>query len=186
MIFEPLPLHGACLVHQERHADERGFFARTICAREFAEHGLNGTFVQSSVSYNRKRGTVRGMHFQWPPFAEAKLVRCIAGSIHDVLLDLRPESDTFLQHLSVPLDAAAGSAVFIPHGLAHGFQTLTDNAEVMYHMTDEFQPESAGGFRWSDPAFGISLPLPVAAISARDSDYQEFDHTAFLRRYSVR
>lgn len=186
MIFEPLELAGAWLVHQERLADERGFFARTICVKEFAARGLNGAFIQSSVSFNKVQGTVRGMHFQWPPFAETKLVRCVAGGIQDVLIDLRPESATFLRHLQVRLDAATGSAVYIPPGFAHGFQTLADGTEVQYHMTDEFQPGSAGGFRWNDPAFGIELGLPVAMISARDAGYAAFDRAAYLQELDRR
>jgi dTDP-4-dehydrorhamnose 3,5-epimerase len=186
MLFEPLPLGGAWLVKQERASDERGFFARTFCVREFAAQGLNGSFVQSSVSWNRQRGTVRGMHFQWPPSAEAKLVRCTRGSIEDILLDLRPRSGTFLRHVAVRLDAASGDAVYIPEGFAHGFQTLVDDVEVQYHMTTEFQPAVAGGFRWNDPAFSIRLPLEVAAIAARDAGYADFDRAAYEQEFTAR
>jgi dTDP-4-dehydrorhamnose 3,5-epimerase len=181
--FEPLPLAGAWLVHPEPASDERGFFARSFCTREFADHGLNASFVQSSISYNRLAGTLRGMHFQWPPSMEAKLVRCVAGAIHDILLDLRPGSVTFLKHVHVVLDAQNRSSVYIPPGFAHGFQTLADDAEVQYHMTDEFQPDVAGGFRWNDPAFGITLPLPVTMISTRDAQYAAFDRTTYIERF---
>lgn len=180
MIFESLPLEGAWLVRPEKAVDERGFFARILCTKEFAAHGLNGAFVQASISHNRLRGTVRGMHFQWPPSAETKLVRCIRGSVRDVLIDLRPASVTFLQHTAVTLDDAADDAVYIPPGFAHGFQTLTDNALVQYHMTDEFRPDLAGGFRWDDPAFGITLPLPISIIAPRDAQYPAFDRASHI------
>ena len=158
MRFEPLNLQGAWLITPEQLADERGFFARTICVREFAAQGLNGSFVQSSISYNRRRGTFRGMHFQWPPSREAKLVRCVRGSIVDILLDLRPDSASFLLSERVTLDDSKRNSVYIPSGFGHGFQTLADETEVQYHMTDEFQPELSGGFRWDDPAFPRAFP----------------------------
>jgi dTDP-4-dehydrorhamnose 3,5-epimerase len=184
--FESLPLDGAWLVRPERAVDDRGFFARTICVREFAGRGLNAAFVQSSISWNAKRGTFRGMHFQWPPSDEAKLVRCTRGSIDDILLDLRPASSTFLQHVVVRLGEDSRDAVYIPAGFAHGFQTLVDGVEVQYHMTDEFRPELADGFRWDDPAFSITLPLEVAAIAPRDAGYASFDRTAYIRNFRAR
>jgi dTDP-4-dehydrorhamnose 3,5-epimerase len=184
MIFESLPLEGVWLIRPEKAMDERGFFARMICVKEFAAHGLNGAFVQASLSHNVRCGTVRGMHFQWPPSAEAKLVRCIRGSICDVLIDLRPASPTFLQHLAVTLDDAADDAIYVPPGFAHGFQTLADNALVQYHMTDEFRPDLAAGFCWSDPAFGIQLPLPVSVISARDAAYPAFELQSYISQFS--
>src|SRR6202140_1534109 len=132
MLFETLELSGAALVKMERHSDERGFFARSVCVEEFHAHGLPAAFVQSSVSWNRRRGTVRGMHFQWPPSREGKLVRCLRGSVFDVLLDLRPGSPSYLRHISVTLDEENRDALFIPHGIAHGFQTLSDSTEVLY------------------------------------------------------
>jgi len=183
MIFEPLPLDGAWLLRPERMVDARGYFARTICTREFAAHGINGGFVQASVSYNARRGTVRGMHFQWPPGEEDKLVQCIQGAIHDVLVDLRPGSRTFLRSTSVRLDAAGVDAVYIPAGLAHGFQTLADESLVQYHMTQEFRPGLAHGYRWDDPAFGIELPLPVEVIAERDATYPAFDVQEHRRRH---
>jgi dTDP-4-dehydrorhamnose 3,5-epimerase len=184
MKFEPLPLDGAWLVRPVKSFDARGFFARIICTKEFAERGLNGAFVQCSLSKNDRRGTVRGMHFQWPPSCEAKLVRCISGSVQDVLLDLRPDSASFLQHASVTLSADNAEAVFIPAGFGHGFQTLTDETIVQYHMTDEFRPDLAGGFRWNDPAFSIQLPLPVSIIATRDAEYPLFDRASYERRYN--
>lgn len=183
MIFESLPLDGAWLIRPEKATDERGFFARIICVKEFAAHGLQGAFVQSSISHNRLRGTVRGMHFQWPPSREAKLVRCVRGGIRDMLIDLRPGSATFLRHAAVTLDDVGDDAVYIPAGFAHGFQTLADDSLVQYHMTDEFRPDLAGGFRWNDPAFSITLPLPVSVISPRDATYPPFDEKSHVSRY---
>lgn len=183
MRFEPLALDGAWLVTPVPAEDHRGFFARTICATEFLQHGLEGRFVQSSISFNRKQGTFRGMHFQWPPSREAKLVRCLRGSVADILLDLRPDSRSYLRHMTITLDDASRIAVYIPTGFAHGFQTLTDNAEVQYHMTDDFQPALNDGFRWTDRAFGISLPLPVSVISARDTEYPDFDREGYETRF---
>jgi dTDP-4-dehydrorhamnose 3,5-epimerase len=180
MRIEPLPLAGACTLGLEPHEDARGFFARIFCAREFAAAGLPTAFVQSSLSRNRRRGTVRGLHFQWPPSREAKLVRCVAGALHDVLLDLRPGSPTYLQSIGVLLDAVVGTALFIPHGVAHGFQTLADDTDVLYSMTDFQEPGLAAGFHWKDPAFGIDWPFTeAAAISERDRDAAAFDRVAF-------
>src|SRR6266513_2158898 len=136
MLFEALELSGAALVKMERHVDERGFFARSVCVEEFRAHGLPAGFVQSSVAWNRRRGTVRGLHFQWPPSREGKLVRCLRGAIHDLLLDLRPAEPTYLRHRAVLLDEDNRDAVFVPAGVAHGFQTLADDCEVLYEMTD--------------------------------------------------
>jgi dTDP-4-dehydrorhamnose 3,5-epimerase len=190
MRFEPLAIAGAVLVKMEPHADLRGFFARSFCADEFAAHGLPTQLVQSSVSYNDRSGTVRGMHFQWPPSREAKLVRCVRGRLCDVLLDLRPQSPTYLKHAMIALDEDNRDAVFIPHGIAHGFQTLTARTEVLYQMTDVFAPNLAAGLRWDDPALGI--PWPAASdivISERDSTYPDFDRHDFeaelARRESV-
>jgi dTDP-4-dehydrorhamnose 3,5-epimerase len=180
MLFEPLELAGAALVHMERHCDQRGFFARTVCVSEFQAHNLPANFVQTSVSWNRRRGTLRGMHFQWPPSKEGKLVRCLRGAIHDVLLDLRPDQPTYLRHYAVTLDQENRDAVFIPAGVAHGFQTLADDSEVLYQMTDMHAPALASGVRWDDPAFGISWPITVAVVmSARDAAYQNFDNRSF-------
>lgn len=180
MRFDALDIEGAALVRIERHEDERGFFARTFCVEEFASAGLPAAAVQSSISYNARRGTVRGMHFQWPPSREGKLVRCLRGAVHDVLLDLRPRSPTYLRHAAIVLDDQNRDAVFIPHGVAHGFQTLDDHAEILYQMTDVYQPDLAAGVRWNDPAFGIRWPSAVASvISGRDANYPDFDRERF-------
>jgi dTDP-4-dehydrorhamnose 3,5-epimerase len=180
MRFEALGIHQACLARIERHTDERGFFARTFCAREFGDAGLPTAAVQSSVSFNTRRGTVRGMHFQWPPSQEGKLVRCLRGSVFEVLLDLRPDSPTYLRHVSVRLEEESRDAVFIPHGIAHGFQTLSDATEVLYQMTDVYAPELGAGVRWNDPSFAIEWPMSSGiVISERDAHYPDFDREAF-------
>ena len=175
-----LGIHQALLVRLERNSDERGFFARTFCTREFGGAGLPQEVVQASISFNTRRGTVRGMHFQWPPSQEGKLVRCVRGSLYDVLLDLRPDSPSYLRHVSVQLDEDNRDAVFIPHGIAHGFQTLSDATEVLYQMTDAYAPELATGVRWNDPAFAIEWPMSSGiVISDRDARYPDFDRKAF-------
>jgi dTDP-4-dehydrorhamnose 3,5-epimerase len=180
MRFEPLAIDGAALVGIERHPDSRGFFARTFCVDEFAAAGLATQAVQASVSYNEHAGTVRGMHFQWPPSREGKLVRCIRGRLRDVLLDMRPPSPTYLQHVAVTLDEDNRDAVFIPPGIAHGFQTLLPRTEVLYQMTDRFAPGLAAGVRWNDPAFSISwMTMPQLTISERDAGYPDFDRREF-------
>ena len=167
------------LVSIEPKVDSRGFFARTICRREFAAARLRADFVQASVSFSEHRGTVRGLHFQWPPSAEDKLVRCVAGALHEVLLDLRPGSASYLEHVTITLDAERRDAVFIPAGIAHGYQTLADRTEVLYEMTDFYAPELATGVRWNDPAFGIEWPIAEITISERDDAYPDFDKPAF-------
>ncbi len=180
MRFEPLEIPGAALVHIEPHPDIRGFFARTVCVEEFVANGLPTVFVQSSISYNRRRGTVRGLHFQWPPSREGKLVRCIRGAVLDVLLDFRPASPTYLEHRAVRLDEENRDAVFIPSGVVHGFQTLADDTEVLYQMTDFHAPDLAAGVRWNDPVFGIAWPQTAdVVISERDASYPDFDRGRF-------
>jgi dTDP-4-dehydrorhamnose 3,5-epimerase len=187
MRFEHLSIDQAVLVKIERHADERGFFARTFCAREFSDAGLPIENVQSSVSFNARRGTVRGMHFQWPPSREDKLVRCVKGSVFDVLLDLRPSSPSYLRHVAVELDEENRNAVFIPHGVAHGFQTLVDTTEVLYQMTDFYAPDLAAGVRWNDPSFAIDWPTSRnIVISERDARYPNFDRQAFEQELVLR
>lgn len=175
MIFEPAPLAGAFLVRLEPRWDERGFFARIFCREEYREHGLNNEMVQSSLSYNRLRGTLRGLHYQAPPHAEAKLVRCIRGRIHDVLVDLRADESTFKRHWAVELSAQNREMVYVPEGLAHGFLTLEDHTEVMYQMSTSYHPESARGLRYDDPAFAIRWPFPPAVIGPRDLGFAPFD-----------
>ena len=182
MRFEPLEIAGAMLIRIEPHTDRRGLFARTVCVEEFRRHGVPADFVQASVSYNRRRGTVRGMHFQWPPSREGKLVRCVRGAIHDVLLDIRPGEPTYLQHRAVVLDQENRDAVFIPPGVAHGFQTLAEESEILYQMTDFHAPDLAGGMRWNDPALGIDWPIRSdVTISERDAGYPDFDSGQFAR-----
>ena len=169
MRFVPTELEGAWIVEPERHSDERGFFARSWCQKGFTQHGLNPNLVQCNISFNRYQGTVRGMHFQKAPHEEAKLVRCTSGAIFDIIVDLRPNSATFLQHIGVQLDSMERNALFIPEGFAHGFQTLDDCTEVLYQMSIEYRPESATGLRWNDPALQIEWPLPISVISDKDS-----------------
>jgi dTDP-4-dehydrorhamnose 3,5-epimerase len=179
--FEPLAIDGAALVRIDPHPDARGFFARTFCVQEFAAAGLPTAALQASVSYNEHAGTVRGMHFQWPPSREGKLIRCIRGRLYDVLLDLRPRSSTYLQHVGVTLDDENRDAVFIPHGIAHGFQTQLPRTEILYQMTDYFAPELAAGVRWNDPAFAIRWPRHDIHnhISDRDAAYPDFNRQQF-------
>jgi dTDP-4-dehydrorhamnose 3,5-epimerase len=168
-----LPLGGAHLVELEPVADERGFFARTWCAEEFHTYGLSSSLAQCSISYNKCRGTLRGLHFQAEPHAEAKLVRCTAGAIYDVILDLRPASDTYGKWFAVELTATNRKTLYIPEGLAHGFQTLVDDTEVFYQMSVNFHLESARGVRWNDPLFGIEWPVHDPTISQRDRSFPD-------------
>jgi dTDP-4-dehydrorhamnose 3,5-epimerase len=172
--FTATPIPGAWFVELDRKADERGYFARSWCRDEFAARGLPDVMVQASISHNTARGTLRGMHFQRAPSREAKLVRCQAGRVVDVIVDLRPESPAFCRHHAVELSAASGAALFIPPGVAHGFQTLEPDCDVYYMMSDVYQPELAGGVRHDDPAFGIRWPLPVAVIAPRDAAFPDF------------
>lgn len=175
MEFIATNLPGVFEIQIERRSDNRGFFARTWCEKEFAEHGLNPKLVQCNVSYNSRQGTLRGMHFQLAPHAEAKLVRCTRGSIYDVILDLRPESPAFKQWLGLTLTAQNRVMAYIPEGCAHGFITLEDDTEVFYQMSEFYDPESARGVRWDDPSFGIVWPAKVEVISERDADYPNFE-----------
>lgn len=175
MIFHDLEIPGAFLLEPERKQDRRGFFARTFCRNELEDRGLDPAVVQCNISVNRRRGTVRGMHWQADPYSEVKLVRCTAGAIHDVILDLRPHSPTFKRHLGVDLDADNRLSLYIPKGLAHGFQSLEDDTEAFYQMSEFFHPDHARGVRWDDPAFSISWPLPVTEISDRDLAFPNFE-----------
>ncbi|MEZ4867881.1 MAG: dTDP-4-dehydrorhamnose 3,5-epimerase [Caldilineaceae bacterium] len=174
MLFRPTDLADAYLIELQRFADERGFFARTWCERELGEQQLDTDLVQCNVSFNHREGTVRGMHYQTEPHAETKIVRCTRGAIYDVIVDLRPASPTFLQWTGVTLSADNRLQLYIPKGFAHGFQTLTDETEVFYQMSAFYAPDYARGFRWNDPLFQISWPLPVTIISARDRDYPDY------------
>lgn len=173
MIFQALALAGAFVVEIDPRRDERGFFARTFCRDEFRAHGLCDDFPQCSVSFNQKRATLRGMHYQEPPHAEVKLVRCTQGAIHDVIVDLRPGSPTLRKWVAVELSAANRRALYIPEGLAHGFLTLEDETEVYYQISRPHHPEAARGVRYDDPAFGIRWPVPPAVIALRDRSYPD-------------
>lgn len=168
MIFVPTPIAGAWVVELQRLEDDRGFFARSFCQREFAAHGLSPALAQCNVSFNRRRGTLRGLHYQAAPHEEAKVVRCTQGAIWDVVVDLRPASPTYRRWHSVELSAANRRALYVGEGLAHGFQTLTEDSEVLYLMSEFFHAESSRGARWDDPAFGISWPIAEPHMSARD------------------
>jgi dTDP-4-dehydrorhamnose 3,5-epimerase len=174
MIFRETKLTGTFLIEPERREDERGFFARTVCEREFQAKGIETRWVQCSISFNKRKGTLRGLHYQTVPFAEAKLVRCTMGSIFDVIVDLRPASPGFGQHVAVILSAQNRTALYIPKGLAHGFQTLEDASEVLYQMSEFYVPEAAVGVRWNDPAFGIDWPNRDPIMSDRDRRYEDF------------
>lgn len=174
MIFSETDLFGAFLIEPELLADERGFFARVWCRREFTDNALATEFVQSSISFSRARGTLRGMHFQRAPHEEDKLIRCTRGGIHDVIVDLRPDSPTFLRHVEATLTADNRMMLYVPKGFAHGFLTLEDGTEVTYSMSEYHQPEYAGGVRWDDPALGIEWPDEVRVISERDRAFPDF------------
>ncbi len=177
MIFKETRLKGAYAIDLQPQSDERGFFARSFCRQEFEAHGLNPVIAQCNVSYNRMRGTLRGMHYQEPPYEEAKLIRCSRGALYDVIVDLRPESPTFRQWLAVEMRADSvtpATMLYVPEGFAHGFQTLADETEVCYQMSEFYAPSSARGFRWNDPMFGIEWPEPVRVISERDRSYPDF------------
>ena len=178
MRFIPATLAGVVLIEPEPHHDERGFFARTFCTREFGAQGLETAFVQHSVSHSRLRGTVRGMHFQRAPHAEVKVVRCIAGAIRDVLVDLRPESPTFGRWEGFDLTAGNGRSLYVPKGVAHGFQTLEAETVVAYLISEFYAPEAASGVRHDDPAFGIDWPLSISAISEKDRNWPDFARQA--------
>jgi dTDP-4-dehydrorhamnose 3,5-epimerase len=174
MRFVETAIPGAFVVEPERHEDERGSFARTWCAREFAARGLNPRLVQCSASFNRRKGTLRGLHYQAAPHEEAKLVRCTRGAIFDVIVDLRPASPAFTRHVALVLSADAGTMLYVPEGVAHGFQTLADDTEVFYQMSEFHAPGHGRGVRWDDPGFAIAWPPGERTISARDRGYPDF------------
>ncbi|CAD5935875.1 MAG: dTDP-4-dehydrorhamnose 3,5-epimerase [Planktothrix agardhii KL2] len=175
MKFTETQLKGAYIIEPELIRDERGFFARSWCQKEFTERGLNPNLVQCNISFNLKKGTLRGMHYQAKPHEEAKLVRCTMGAIYDVIVDIRPESPTFKQWVAVELTAENRKMLYIPEGMAHGFQTLVDNTEVFYQMSEFYHPESATGVRWDDPIFRIIwLETSSMIISEKDKSYPNF------------
>ncbi len=174
MLFLATKFDTVFIIEPERIGDERGFFARTWCQHEFAAHQLDTRLVQCNVSFNTKRGTLRGMHYQSAPYEEVKLVRCTMGAIYDVVIDLRPQLPTFKQWLAVELTAQNRRMLYIPAGFAHGFLTLTDDAEVYYQMSEFYYPEYSRGVRWDDPAFGVVWPEAPQVIAARDRSYSDF------------
>ena len=174
MIFTETLLKGAFVIEPERLEDERGFFARTWCQREFEAHSIDSKWVQCNISYNKRKGTLRGMHYQVAPYEEAKLIRCTLGATYDVIIDLRPDSPTFRQHIAELLTAQNRKMLYVPKGFAHGFLTLEDDTEVFYQMSEFYHAEYARGVRWNDPAFGIQWPAEVQIISDRDRNHPDF------------
>ncbi len=174
MKFIETPLEGAFVVEPVRHEDGRGFFARNWCKNEFASFGLNIDLLQCSISFNKKKGTLRGMHYQVKPYEETKLVRCTMGAIYDVIIDLKLNSPTFRQWFAVELKADNYKMLYIPKGFAHGFLTLEDNSEVFYQISEFYHSECARGVRWNDPVFNIKWPEESILINARDSEYPDF------------
>lgn len=174
MQFTETEIRGAFILDAEQIADERGFFARSWARDEFEAHGLNPHLAQCNLSYNHRKGTVRGMHWQAAPHAETKLVRCTQGSLYDVIVDLRSDSPTYLRWIGVELTAENRRALYIPEGCGHGFQTLEDATEILYMITEYYAPAAARGMRWNDPAIMVTWPLEVAVISERDARYPDF------------
>ena len=172
MIFTETKLKDAFIIELERREDERGFFARSFCQREFEEHGMKPVIAQSGIAMNRNKGTLRGMHFQFPPAAETKLVRCTRGAILDIIVDLRPESETYLKHIAVQLDAENMRSLYVPTRFAHGYQTLQDDSVVDYELGAFYTPSAEGGLAYDDPSLGLDWPLPVTALSVRDRSFQ--------------
>jgi dTDP-4-dehydrorhamnose 3,5-epimerase len=173
MFFKPLQLSGAFLIEPEPIEDERGFFARTFCKDEFKKHGIDFSCVQCNISYNRKKGTLRGMHYQAAPHEEAKIVSCIRGAIYDVIVDIRPGSPTYKKWHAEELSAKNHAMLYVPKGFAHGFQALEDDAEVFYMMGEYYDEGSARGMRWDDGAFGIQWPVPQTIISPKDLSFKK-------------
>jgi len=175
MKFTETRLKGAYIIEIEKFEDNRGFFARTFCEHEFKDKGLNTKYVQSNISFNKKRGTLRGMHMQVSPYSEIKLVRCIRGAIFDVVIDLRKESRTYSKWISVELTAEDHQMLYVPEGFAHGYQTLQYDTEIHYQVSDFYEPKSEQGVRYDDPAFGINWPLDVSVISEKDANWPNFE-----------
>ena len=175
MKFHETKLPGVFEIHIEPKLDDRGFFARSWCRKEFEEHGLDPRLVQCNISVSKRKGTLRGVHYQTPPYAETKLVRCTRGAIYDVIVDLRPQSPTFKQWAAIVLTADKRNMAYVPENCAHGFLTLENETEVFYQMSEFYDSASARGVRWNDPAFGIAWPAQVEVISERDRTYPDFD-----------
>jgi len=172
--FTKLELRDAYLVELEKRGDQRGFFARLFCQDEFEEHGLVADMVQANVSFSKVKGTLRGLHYQDEPFAETKYIRCVKGAIYDVIIDIQPDSPTFMQWLAFELTAQNYKMLYIPKGYAHGFQTLEPDTEVTYLVSEFYAPEAEGGVRYNDPAFGINWPVGVTEISEKDRTWPDF------------
>ena len=175
MIFTETKLEGAFILDLERREDDRGFFARTFCQHEFEEHGLKPVIAQANIAFNRYKGTLRGMHFQYPPAAETKLVRATRGAILDIIVDLRPESPTYLEHVAVELSADNHRALFVPERFAHGYQVLEDDTETSYQVGEFYAPDIEGGLLYDDPRLGLEWPLPVAEMSEKDRQWRRLD-----------
>jgi dTDP-4-dehydrorhamnose 3,5-epimerase len=177
MRFKTTPLADACIIDIEKHVDQRGFFARTWCRNEFTAHGLSTDQAQFSISFNWRKGTLRGMHFQIPPNEETKIVRCTSGAIYDVIVDLRRSSSSYLQHFGIELNAENRTMLYVPRGFAHGFITLEDNTEVSYLISEFYAPGTARGVRWDDPVFGIVWPIEPVVMSEADRTLPDFDES---------
>jgi dTDP-4-dehydrorhamnose 3,5-epimerase len=175
VIFNETELPGAFVIEPERREDNRGYFARAFCQSEFAEHGLKPVIAQANVAFNKVAGTLRGMHFQFPPAAETKVVRATRGAIVDIIVDLRPESPTYLRHVAVELNEENGHALYVPERFAHGYQTLVDGTETSYFVGEFYSPDAEGGLSPMDPRLGLTWPLPVNAISEKDAAWASFD-----------
>lgn len=172
MIFNETKLRGAFVIELERRGDERGFFARAFCMHEFETHGLKPVIAQANLATNKSKGTLRGMHFQYPPAAETKLVRCTRGAIVDIIVDLRPESPTYLEHVAVDLNEENQRALYVPERFAHGYQTLVDNTHTSYQVGEFYAPQHEGGLKFDDPRLGLDWPLPVASMSPKDAQWK--------------
>lgn len=175
MIFIEADLRGAYIIEPEPFADNRGFFARIWCQREFSARGLAAELKQTNISFNNRAGTLRGMHYQVAPYQETKLVRCTKGAIYDVIIDLRPESPTFMQWMGAELSDSNHKMLYVPKDFAHGFQTLTDDVEISYQVSEFYTPGAERGIRWDDPSFGVAWPLPVSVISEKDASWPKFE-----------
>jgi len=185
MIFTETPLRGAFIIDLERREDERGFFARAFCQREFEQHGLKPIIAQANLASNHKRGTVRGMHFQYPPAAETKLVRCTRGAILDIIVDLRPESLTYMQSVAVELNDENYRALYVPERFAHGYQCLADRTDTSYQVGEFYTPGVEGGLRYDDPRLGLKWPLPVSVISSKDGQWRLLDESESELRHKM-
>jgi dTDP-4-dehydrorhamnose 3,5-epimerase len=185
MIFTETALAGAYVIDIEARADSRGFFARVFCQEKFADHGLKPMIAQANIAFNARKGTLRGMHFQYPPAAETKLVRCTRGAILDIIVDLRPESPTYLQHVAVELTADNHRALYVPERFAHGYQALEDATETSYQVGEFYTPDAEGGLRYDDPRLGLTWPIPITEMSAKDVQWPLLDEAEADLRYRM-